>query len=206
MMCAIYARVSTVDQSCAIQLEELRGWARRHDWPTYGEYVDHGLSGKAGVNRPALDRLLADARARRFDAVIVLKVDRFGRSMLNGIQNIKELSANGIRFIATSQNIDTDKNSPIGNLTLNIMLAFAEFERELIVERSTAGLKHARINGTRSGKPSGRPRRIFDRERARDLRAAGMSWNAVATELNIPQTTLYKALNAEPVPISEQNS
>ena len=80
MKIAIYARVSTLDQNCEVQRNELREYAERQKWDIFQEYVDHGISGTK-ASRPALKRLMDDARLKRFDAVVVWKLDRFGRSL-----------------------------------------------------------------------------------------------------------------------------
>src|ERR1700737_3206636 len=98
MKAVIYARVSTIDQSCEMQLLELREYAARRGWQIAGEYVDTGWSG-ARDNRPELDRLMRDARVRRFDTVLVWKLDRWGRSVAHCIRSIQELASLGIRFV-----------------------------------------------------------------------------------------------------------
>jgi DNA invertase Pin-like site-specific DNA recombinase len=143
MKVAIYARVSTTDQNCEMQLAELREYIRRHGWENAGEYVDTGWSG-AKASRPEFDRLMQDAGQRKFDAILCWKLDRFGRSLLHCKTAIEELRAHGVRFIATSQGIDTDESNPASRFLLHILMAAAEFERELIRERSLAGLKRYR--------------------------------------------------------------
>src|SRR5690348_13285667 len=106
MKTGIYARVSTTDQNCELQLNELRDHIRRRGWENAGEYVDVGWSG-AKASRPELNRLMGDARVRRFDVVCVWKLDRWGRSVADSIRSIQELTSLGLRFIAVTQNIDT---------------------------------------------------------------------------------------------------
>jgi DNA invertase Pin-like site-specific DNA recombinase len=124
------------------------------------EYVETA-SGKAGGKRPVLDRLLQDARLKKFDVVLVWKLDRFGRSLQHLIENVQTLDSAGIRFIVPSQNIDTDTRSPMGKFLMHIFGAFAEFERDLIVERVRAGVAEAK----RQGKHCGRPARVLRRLR-----------------------------------------
>jgi len=174
---AIYARVSTTDQNCEMQLGELREYVSRRGWQSVGEYVDTGWCG-AKASRPELNRLMRDAAQRKLDAILCWKLDRFGRSLLHCKSALQELQAHGVRFIATSQNIDTDESNPAARFLLHILMAAAEFERELIRERSMAGLKRYRGQyaagkvgkevHSRSGKdlPVGRPRRTFDRYRS----------------------------------------
>ena len=164
---------------------------------TIVEYVEKA-SGKAGSRRPQLDQLLNDARLRKFDVVLVWKMDRFGRSLQHLVENVRTLDSLGIRFIAPSQMIDTDTKSPMGKFLMHIFAAFAEFERDLIVERVAAGVKQYQADyktgkaRSRSGRnlPIGRPRRIFHRERVAELRRAGWSWRQIAKELGIAVSTL----------------
>src|SRR3954464_5455293 len=107
MRVAIYARVSTTDQNCDMQLRELREYVTRRGWEIAAEYVDTGWSG-AKAQRPELLKLMKDAREHRFDCVVVWKIDRFSRSMLHLNQQLADLTTWGIRFIAMTQNIDTD--------------------------------------------------------------------------------------------------
>src|SRR5581483_7664098 len=140
---AIYARVSTTDQNCEMQVRELREYAERRGWVVSDEYVDTGWSG-AKASRPELDRLMRDAALRRFDAVLVYKLDRFGRSVRNCLDGIEALRMHGVRFLAVSQSTDTDESNPTARLLLHILASVAEFERELIRERVRAGIESAR--------------------------------------------------------------
>jgi DNA invertase Pin-like site-specific DNA recombinase len=146
----------------------------------------------AKARRPGLDALLKDARLRRFDVVLVLKLDRFGRSLIHCVSGIQELAVLGIRFIAVSQGMDTDDQNPASKLMMHILAAVAEFERELIRERVSAGMKHAKANG----KHVGRPVREFDRQKAFDLRQLGKSFPAIARELGVGQATVIRAIRS----------
>jgi putative DNA-invertase from lambdoid prophage Rac len=190
MRAAIYARVSTEDQSCALQLTELLGYVERSGW-TGNQYVETA-SGKAGGKRPVLDRLLQDARLKKFDVVLVWKLDRFGRSLQHLIENVQTLDSAGIRFIVPSQNIDTDTKSPMGKFLMHIFGAFAEFERDLIVERVRAGVREAQLQG----KHCGRPLRVFRKDQVIQLRKAGHSWRQVEELMGIPQATLRGRLQS----------
>lgn len=103
MRTALYGRVSTTDQSCEMQLRELRDYAARRGWEIAGEYVDSVWSG-AKASRPELDRLMKDARVRRFEAVLVWKLDRWGRAVADCVRSLQELASLGIRFLAVTQN------------------------------------------------------------------------------------------------------
>ena len=191
MRVAIYARVSTADQSCEMQLRELREYTERRGWTAVKEYVDSGWSG-AKANRPELDRLMRDASMRRFDAVLVWKLDRWGRSVAHSIKSIQELITLDIRFLAVTQNIDTDESNPMSRFLLHIFAAFAELEREMIRERVTSGIRVAQANGKRLG----RPKRVFRRDLAMSMREAGMSWRKIAAELEVPMATVIDACQA----------
>jgi DNA invertase Pin-like site-specific DNA recombinase len=196
MRCALYARVSTTDQNCEVQLKELREYVIRHGWRSAGEYVDTGFSGSK-ASRPALDRLMADAAQRKFDCVMVYKIDRFGRSVLNLNQQLVELKRHRVRFIATSQNLDSDESSSTNTLLFQILASVAEFEREMIRERTLSGIRAAQA----AGKTVGRPKRVFRRDEVVRLRdQEGLSWRAIGTKLGIPAMTAvdgYKTFNSE---------
>lgn len=189
MRCAIYARVSTTDQTCESQLKELREYIDRRAWQNHAEYIDSGFSGTK-ASRPALDRLMADAAQRKFDCVIVFKIDRFGRSVLHLNQQLAALTSYGVRFIATSQSLDTDQSNPTSRFLLQILSSVAEFEREMIRERTLMGIRVARANG----KILGRPKRVFRRDEVVRLRdKKGMSWRAISKQLVVPVMTVRDA-------------
>jgi DNA invertase Pin-like site-specific DNA recombinase len=139
---ALYARVSTCNgqQDPELQLRELREYARLRGLTIVGEHVDR-ISGSKD-SRPALNRLMADASQRKFDAVLVWKLDRFGRSLRHLVNALAELEALGLSFISLRDNLDL--STPSGRLMFQIIGAMAEFERSLIQERVKAGLRNAR--------------------------------------------------------------
>jgi len=153
---AIYARVSTLDQEPENQLQELRRYVEARGW-TAAEYVDKGVSG-AKDRRPALDRMMVDAKRRTIDAVVVWRLDRFGRNLRHLVTAIEELNATGVTFISLGESIDT--SSPSGRLLLGVLGSFAEFERERLRERVLAGLQRARAQGRRLGRPRVHPAKI----------------------------------------------
>ena len=189
MRVAIYARVSTSDQNCEMQLRELRAYLKARKWASAAEYVDTGWSGSK-ISRPRFDALMRDARARHFDAVVVWKLDRWGRSVPNCLSTIQELRSLGVRWIATTQNLDTDESNPMSRFMLTIMAAVAEFEREMIRERVKAGILSARLRG-RCG---GRPRVVVDRKAALKLQRAGLSIRMIALRLGVGAGTVYRLL------------
>jgi DNA invertase Pin-like site-specific DNA recombinase len=188
MRTALYARVSTTDQTCEMQLRELREYAARRGWEIAGEYVDTGWSG-AKASRPELDRLMRDARMRRFDAVMVWKLDRWGRSVADCVRSLQELASLGIRFLAVTQNLDTDQSNPMSRFLLHILAAVSEFEREMIRERVVAGIRNARTKG----KILGRPKRAFRRDEALRLPANGLTYRQIAARLELPFSTVVDA-------------
>jgi putative DNA-invertase from lambdoid prophage Rac len=171
-----------------MQLRELRDYAERRGCESADEYVDTGWSG-AKASRPEPDRLMQDARARRFDAVLVWKLDRWGRSVADCIRSIQELASLGVRFLAVTQNIDTDETNPMSRFLLHILAAFGELEREMIRERVRAGLRAAKAKG----KVLGRPTRVFRRDEALRLRSQGLSWRKIAQVLDLPMSTVFNA-------------
>src|SRR5438094_5282233 len=159
---AVYARVSTSNghQDPEMQLLELRGYAERRSWTIAAEYVDHGISGSKD-SRPALNRLMADAHRRKFDAVLVWKIDRWGRSLKHLVTSLAELDAYGIAFVSLRDSLDL--GTPSGRLMFQIIGAMAEFERALIQERVRAGLRNAKLKAVRLGRP-----RVFVSESSLD--------------------------------------
>jgi putative DNA-invertase from lambdoid prophage Rac len=189
MRCAIYARVSTVDQHCEMQLTELREYCARRQWTISGEYVDTGWSG-AKASRPELDRIMRDASLHRFDVIAVWKLDRFGRSVLNLSEQLARLNSWGIRFVATTQALDTDQNNPTSRLLLHILASVAEFEREMIRERVKAGMSAARAKGIKCGRPIA----IFDRSKVLALRKRGVSMRGIAAKFQVGIGTIHRVL------------
>lgn len=166
-----------------MQLQDLRAYVTRQGWPAAEEFVDTGFSG-AKASRPALDRLL-DAH-KQFDAILVWKLDRFGRSVINLSQHLALLDRSGVRFIAITQNIDTDTRNPVSQLIIHIIGAVAEFELETIRERIRAGVRNAKANGM----VLGRRRRVFRRAEVVEMRKAGKSWGAISKSMGIPISTI----------------
>ncbi len=194
MRTAIYARVSTSDQTNAIQVRELTEYVERRGWELASVYQDQMSGAKA--SRPGLDQLIADARKRKFDIVVVWKLDRFGRSLVHCVSGIQELASHGIRFIATSQGLDTDESNPASKLLMHILAAVAQFERELIRERVSAGMKAAKTHGTKTGNAIGRPRRIFNHDEVVRLRETGLSIEKIACEMRIGVGTVVRVLQS----------
>ena len=183
---ALYARVSTLDQNCDLQLADLRRYARQR-FECLREYVDRGISGTQR-HRPQLDVLVKDARKRMFDVVLVWKFDRFARSLKHLIDSLEEFRALGIDFISYTEGVDT--TTPTGQLLFHVVGAVAQFERDLIVERVRAGMAHARAMGKRIG----RPRAEVDLEQVVLFRNQGKSLRAIARLLAVPVSRVRRAL------------
>jgi DNA invertase Pin-like site-specific DNA recombinase len=187
MKVAIYARVSTANngQDPTMQTRELLEYAERRGWKVAGEYVDIGISGTK-EKRPELDRLMADAHRRRFDAVVVWKFDRFARSVSHLLRALETFRAQGIEFVSFSEQLDT--STPAGKMVFTVLGAVAELERGLIVERVKAGLRNAKAKG----KQLGRPKKILDTNRIAALRANGFGWKRIAADLGVGVGTIYR--------------
>jgi DNA invertase Pin-like site-specific DNA recombinase len=184
---ARYLRVSRHDQDTALQADETAAFVKNRQWRLIDTYKDHGISG-AKDRRPELDRLLADARKRKFDALIVYKADRLFRSLRHMVLTLDELAALGIAFVSTTEPFDT--STPSGKLLLHIVSAMAEFERSLLIERVKSGVAAARRRGARLG----RPRAHLDVDRLRELRAQGLSVRKIAETLKVGSSTIQRHL------------
>ena len=176
---ALYHRASTLDQDPQLARGELEAWAKRQGG-TVVALVEESASG-AWNERPGLQRLLAQARRGQLDAVACWKLDRFGRSALDVLGNVRHLTSAGVRFVAVTQGIDIgSRGDAMSQLMLTVLSAVAEFERSLIVERTRLGMARAKARGKHCGRPKllhPLPHEVVA------LRAAGKSWATVAAEL-----------------------
>jgi DNA invertase Pin-like site-specific DNA recombinase len=189
MRVALYGRVSTLSgQNPEMQLTELREYACRRGWEIFGEYVDLGISG-AQESRPELNRLMTDVHQRKIDAVLVWKIDRFGRSLKHLVNSLADLSAYRVAFVSLRDNLDL--STPSGRLMFQIIGAMAEFERSLIQERVRAGLRNAKLKG----KTLGRPRRIVSADEMARLREQGASFREIARAVGASPGTVRTRLN-----------
>jgi len=189
---ALYARVSTKNhgQDPNTQLLPLREYAAARGLTIAGEYVDIGVSG-AKASRPQLDRLMADARRRRFDTVLVARFDRFARSTRHLVLALEDFQSLGIDFISLSESIDT--STPMGKMVFTIISAVAELERSLIRERVVMGLERAKSQGKRLGRPSSgiKPKAVLK------LREEGHSIREIAEKLGVSKSTISRVNWAE---------
>jgi len=177
MRTALYARVSTRDkgQDVGMQVREFQEFCQRRNWTVADQYIDDGIS-SSKERRPQLERLMFDAKKRKFDAVLVYRFDRFARSMRELVNALAEFQSLGIEFISLHEGIDT--STPNGRLVFGIMASVAEFERELIRDRVRSGIQHAKAKGKRLG----RPRVQVDAGRIDGLRRQGRSWSQISRE------------------------
>lgn len=150
---ALYARTSMSDQSTETQLIALRDYCQRMGFQITSEYVDNGFSGKDTI-RPEFERLLEDMRSKKFQAILTWKLDRVGRSLQHLLNFLQELRNRKVDFISMTEMIDT--TTPHGELIWNILGAFAQYERSIIVSRTLAGLERARRQGKQLGRPKGK--------------------------------------------------
>jgi len=187
MRCALYARVSTLDQQSDNQLAELRGYVTTRQWTLTGEFRDDGISG-ARDRRPALDRMMADARRGRLDVIVVWSLDRFGRSLAHVVTTVQELHERGVAFVSLKEGLDL--STAAGRLQLHILSALGEFERARLIERTKAGLARARRQGTRLGR---RPVRLTE---AQITAVAGLPVREAARQLGVSVNTYQKARRA----------
>src|SRR5882724_1534370 len=195
---AIYARVSTINagQDPTLQTRELKEYCERRGWVVFDTYVDNGFSGKKD-SRPQLNRMMQDAHERRFDVVVVWRFDRFARSVSHLLRALETFNSLGIQFVSLSEQVDT--STPTGKMVFTVLGAVAELERNLIVERVRAGLRHARAKGKRLG----RPRKSIDAAEVRSLRAGGASWRTIARTMRVSVGTVFGAAKASRLPGDE---
>jgi putative DNA-invertase from lambdoid prophage Rac len=186
---AIYGRISSANhgQDVTLQTRELRQFAEARGWTVAREYTDLGVSGSKD-SRPALNRLMIDAKRRQFDIVLCWKLDRFGRSLRHLVNALAELEAVGVAFVSLTDSLDL--STPAGRLMFQVIAAMGEFERELIRERVRAGLRNARAKG----RTLGRPRSSVDAVRVGHLRAQGRSVREIAKELGYSRSLVHRTV------------
>ena len=187
---AIYGRVSTVNQSTDIQLQECRQYAERCGYTVVSEYCDTISGTTSKDDREALTRLLDDAFTRKFDTVVVYSIDRLGRSLKHCLEILETLKSHHCDFISIRQQIDT--SSPTGQLIFNIFACLANYERTMILERTALGRARAKARGVRFGRPSKMNSSVA--EAVRLLREKGAGIKDIATSLQIGVGSVYKAL------------
>jgi len=185
----LYMRVSTLDQHPETQLHDLKQLAAQRGYEIVNEYTDRISGVKA--RRPGLDQMMADARRGKFDVVLVWASDRIARSVKHYLEVLDELNHLNIEFVSFRENIDT--GGPLGRAIVVIIAAIAELERNLIIERVRAGMRHARLEGTHIG----RMPLTLDREAIRSDRCRGQSLRQIARGHRISTATVRRVLNSE---------
>lgn len=184
---ALYMRVSTVDQNPETQALDLRQFATQRGLQIVECYTDHGVSGSK-ARRPALDKMMEDARRHKFDVVVVWACDRLARSTKHLLQVLDELNGFGIQFLSQRECIDTE--GPLGRAIIVIVSAIAELERSLIVERVKSGMRRAKLEGRQIG----RSRLDINREQVVLDRRSGMSLTLVARKHSISRATVCRLM------------
>jgi putative DNA-invertase from lambdoid prophage Rac len=191
---ALYCRVSTNDQSTAMQAADLRRLAEARGWSVVALFEEKASGRKT---RAAREQLIRDAKAGACDAILVWKLDRWGRSTRDLLNTIRDLDKAGVAFISLKDGVDLSTSS--GRLLFTVLSAIAEFEADGIRERVTVGLRHAARHGTRSGKPIGRPRIIDKRAvEIRALASAGASMATISRRLKVGYGSVYRLLKGVP--------
>jgi DNA invertase Pin-like site-specific DNA recombinase len=189
---AFYVRVSTDGQTVENQLGELNAVAKRHGWQVIQTYADRGISGTKGrEGRPEFDKLLKAIARREIDMVAAWSVDRLGRSLKDLVSLLSDLQAKGVDLFLFQQGLDT--STPSGRAMFQMLGVFSEFEAAMIRERVRTGITRAKRNGTKSGRPIGRPRLGRDQEvAAQKLLRGGMGILEVARTLKIGTGTVSR--------------
>jgi DNA invertase Pin-like site-specific DNA recombinase len=187
---ALYARVSTSDQTTENQLLDLRRYCSARGWQIAGPFVDSGISG-AKKDRPALGQLMEAVRKRQVDGVLVWRFDRFARSSAHLVAALEEFRKRGVGFASCQEGIDTE--TPQGEFFFTIIAAMAQFERAIIIERINAGLRRARASGKRLGKPR-LPRETVDA--ILSLRGAG-SARYIAARVGVGKSVVAEVLSGK---------
>jgi DNA invertase Pin-like site-specific DNA recombinase len=187
-------RISTKNhgQTTDTQALALREYAERREFQIVDEYADEGISG-AKDRRPQLDRLMADARKRRFDAVLVARFDRFARSTKHLVLALEEFSSLGIDFISLNESIDT--STPMGRMVFTVVAAVAELERSIIKERVVMGLARAKGQGKRLG----RPQKFVSETKVQQLAADGLSLREIGDQVGVSHTKIARLLRSASV-------
>lgn len=193
MSSAIYLRVSSDSQSTDSQEREIRAFISRSGYGEEYITVYRDVISGAKVKRPELDGLIADCRRGAVARVFCYKVDRLGRSVLHLSQIITELKGLAIPVFFTSQGMTTAENNPGSNLFLNMLAAFAEFERSMICDRVKSGIRARQEKGLKIGRPA------LDGEtvsKIKAMRQEGKSMHFIAAALDVSPSTVHKTLNA----------
>jgi len=186
----LYARVSTHDQqTLPMQLSAMSEYVERRGWTVKVEVSEVGSGAKERQKR---EELLKAARRREIDAIVVWRLDRWGRSLVDLVSTLGELGELGVGFVSLTEALDL--TTPTGRAMAGLLAVFAEFERDILRERVKAGIAQARAEG----KPHGRPRTAaLQEERVREMYEAGMSKSEIARRLSIGRTSVRRMLEED---------
>jgi DNA invertase Pin-like site-specific DNA recombinase len=187
MKVAIYLRVSTDRQKTDSQAVELREYCARRGWTSVCEFSDTASGAKC--SREGLDKLMREVRRGRIDVIVAYKLDRLGRSLAHLAQLIGEMASHRTALVIPAQGIDTSASNPASQLQLNILMAVAEFEREIIRERVNSGLRAAKARGAILGRPSTLQAHL---PRVRALLQSGANISTIARELRLAYSSAHK--------------
>jgi len=188
---AIYTRVSTLDQNVSNQLLELRDHCSKMGWEIVKEYSDEGLSGTLSrEKRPALNALIKDAYRKRFDSVVCWDISRIGRSMKELVLFLSDMKDKGVGICSVRQGFDT--STSMGEIMYQFVGILSSWEREMIRERTLAGLERAKSEG----KTLGRRKVTDDTITAKiiELRTAKKTIRAIASEVGVSTATVQREL------------
>jgi DNA invertase Pin-like site-specific DNA recombinase len=183
----LYARVSTHDQqTLPLQIRALREYAAKRGWTIVAQIKEVG---SGASQRELRTTLIAAARRRDIDVVMVWRLDRWGRSVADLVSTLQELQHLGVGFVSLTEALDL--TTPAGRAMAGLLAVFAEFEREILRERVRAGLAHARLNGKRLGRP---PSVVHKAIEIRKLYRQGISKSEIARRLRIGRTSVRRLL------------
>ena len=188
---ALYARVSTNDQTTENQLLALRDLASRNDHEIVAEYIDHGVSGVA-AKRDARTQMLLDAKAKKFSVLYCVSIDRLSRSTKDLLQVVEELHALNITLIFQRENIDT--KTAMGQFFLTVLSSIAQLERETMISRINAGIARAKSEGKKLGRPSKINQSLVNAVSL--LREKGVSIRDIGKTVNVGIGTIYSILRS----------
>lgn len=189
----IYGRISTAEQRHDSQIAEVQDYCVRRWGDKIAVTVVTDTASGAKTSREGLDQVMHLIRRNKVDVVACFKLDRLGRSLPHLAQIISELDQHNIAIVATSQGIDTNHDSPAGHLQMHVLMAVAEFERTLIVERVRAGQAAARAKGVKFGRPA----TLYQhRKTVTELLKNGWSCRRIAAEKSIPLGSVFRLSRA----------
>ncbi len=196
---ALYVRVSTHDQqTLPLQLEALREYAARRHWQIVRE-VSEVAPGAAAAKRPQREALLQAAKRREVDAVLVWRLDRWGRSVADLVNSLAELEAVGVAFVSVTEALDL--TTPAGRAMAAMVAVFAQFEREILKERIKAGIAQAKAQGKAMGRPKTAAKQV---EEMHKLHAQGVSQAGIARRLGIGRTSVRRLLKSQDSTLKSQ--